>query len=186
MSEGSLKYLPATVHSLGGPGAPFSENVSSLSTSDTARLRIAYSQGPMHHASPTSPAFGDAQVLDQEGYRTAYKNVVLDGNNSSTSWHFGENVDMNYENNSPPSVGKTSDPVSPPDGPPAGAEDSTIVSSGLGPNVSTKGGPVVDASPSSLSLDGKKNNPNYHSTAIGMGDVKGGGVKGKSNMPEAG
>lgn len=178
-NQGGIKHEANTVHSIGSPST--ADNVTSLSTSDRDRLKTAFSQGPQFKDQPKTTIDGQEYILTRSGYRAAYSAYVLNGKNLNYNEHFGGPVvRMDYNLNGPPVVGNPDDPVTPTDSPEAGSPNSTIVKSGLGPNVSTKGGAVQDASPESLPNKTTKHSPFEASQNIASGDIKAGGIKGKS------
>ena len=182
MSEGGIKQTNLTAHSLGSP-ATTEESTTSLSTCDSARLKKAFGNGPQWQASPKSSLFGEAYSLTTSGYRTVYREKVLDANNEFYKHHFGKQVEMDYDKNNPPVVGNPDSPVTEKDGPTAGTTSSTIIKSGLGPNVSTHGS-MVDATPVEISADVATNqftrhDPKKHSEDIASGGVHGGAIKGQ-------
>lgn len=184
-NQGTLKNEVSTNHSLGGPST--ADNVTSLSTSDTTRLSKAFPNAPQFQESPTSTLFGPEVPLDREGYRAAYGAIVMNGENNLYSEHFGgDTVHMDYNLNSPPEIGNATNPVQPTDGVAAGANGSTIVAKGVGPNVGpstvqTDLGPVaqavVDATPTSYE---SVKSPHNTSVSIASGDIKSGGTPGYS------
>lgn len=185
MSQGGIKQTNLTNHSLGGPATPTDVTTTTLSTCDAVRLKKAFGNGPQWQATPQSSLFGDAYNLTKSGYRTLYREQVLDGNNEFFVAQFGnEFVEMDYDQNSPPKIGDPDNPVTPTDGPAAGTLNSTIAKSGLGPNVSTHGA-MVDATPTEIKSDVyltkqfTRHNPAKHSADIASGGVHGGAIKGE-------
>lgn len=185
MSEGGIKQTNLTNDSLGGPAAPGDVTTTTLSTCNAGRLARAYANGPQWQSTPKSNLFGEQYNLTKSGYRTLYREQVLDGNNEFFVAKFGDTpVEMDYDQNSPPKIGDPDNPVTPTDGPAAGTLNSTIAKSGLGPNVSTHG-TMVDATPAEIRSDVylakqfTRHNPAIHSADIASGGVHGGAIKGE-------
>ena len=133
--------------SIGGPSSNDSET--SLSTSSTLRLKSAFPNGPQHTDAEGPPGPVDGVTLGRESYREYYETEVLSGDNSSYAGKSlnGTVSSRNYKNNNPPDLTKRAQP----DGEmPAGQTGSSIVKSGLGPNVNVNKSPndkVVDPTP---------------------------------------
>jgi hypothetical protein len=190
--------VKVTGASKGGPSSSDSET--SLSTSDSARLKVAFPNGPQYtgNAAPVSKVTQQLTVgawstskpvlLSDAGYSNFYKMSVLGGDNSLAGEGFSSHpISRDYYLNSPPTIGDSESPLNVPEGAEgtlasAGTAGTSVVASGLGPNVSTKGGAVVDASPASsppFSGNGSAS-PDDTSTLISNGDTHGGGIKGDS------
>lgn len=121
--------------SLGGPST--SDSNTSLSTSNTARLGIAFPKGPQHVGQDSAPSMGDgpaAPKLNRAGYRDYYETVVMGGNNLNYSEKSlnGTAHSRNYLQNGPPILTDLNmNGLEPPHKGPA----ATIVNSGIGPNL---------------------------------------------------
>ena len=129
-NQGMLQVV-STDGSSGGPS--LSDDQTSLSTSNTALLKKAFPNSPQFTSEPPKTVIdGEEVVLDRQDYRDFYVSKVLGGNNSKYLHYFGSPVDRDYS--SSPDV---SDLGASPAGEAAnqGAPGSTIVKSGLGPNV---------------------------------------------------
>ena len=129
-NQGMLQVVP-TNRSSGGTS--ISDDQTALSTSDTALLKTAFSKGPQFTSEPSKTLINGEEVsLDRQDYRDFYVSKVLGGDNSKYLHHFGSPVNRDYT--SSPDI---SDLGSMPGGENAsqGSPGSTIVKSGLGPNV---------------------------------------------------
>lgn len=188
VNQGMLDGLPGTqVASLGTVGG--------LSTSDTKRLLDAYPGGPQMAGSTVKTSAtvlpGDeattAFSLKSENYRSFYESKVMSG--MITTSEFNEEVDLQY-GLAPSIPGDVSDIAGDEDK--FGKDGSTIVPSGLGPNVNVtnfNGREQEMVNPKAepqikLTLGDFIENttdPKTSSTLIAQGGVKGGGIKGESN-----
>ena len=163
--------------SIGGPSVV--PNVSSLSRSSTARLKIAFAGGPQHVAQQDAPTAGFPPVqLSREGYREYYEDQVMGGSNAAYVDNLGDIYFKNYFQNGAPNF---ADPQTPEGEATAGTEGSTIVASNLGPNVSTKGGDVVDATPTSSPPFSGNGKANPHVTSVALSNSELHGTKGESS-----
>ena len=128
-NQGMLQVV-STDRSPGGPST--SDDQTSLSTSDTSLLKKAFSGGPQFISeAPKTVINGEEVSLDRQSYRDFYVENVLGGDNSKYIHSFGSPVDRNY--GSAPDVSKLTAPDGEKGAP--GSNGSTIVGSGLGPNV---------------------------------------------------
>lgn len=173
-------------------------NVGGLSTSDTAALKTAFPGGPQFtgDGAPTTTIDAVEVTMTRADYREFYRDHVMSGQSSGVE-EFGEAVNMDYAG--APALG-ASGPT--PEGEQApGSTGSTIVASGLGPNVNingtledTPGTPeipdgvaanraVVDASPTGPTpfVGSGQQSPSATSTSIKEGGVHGGGALGSSS-----
>ena len=162
--EGMLdNIMPAQLASLGPANG--------LSTSDTSRLNVAYNvDGPQFTSTTTTTSIdGEDVSLDRVNYRKFYKEMMKSNSGYASAPTLGS---VNVEGESSP-----------------GSDGSTIVASGLGPNVNVTGfnqggQKMVDASPvvsdTPFPGDGSvspnvtsvkiKNNTSIHGTSIpGLG-----------------
>ena len=118
----------------GSPGGPSTnDSQTSLSTSNTDLLSKAFPNAPQFTSDAPSTIIDDKEVsLDRHSYREFYIDNVLGGNNEKYLHVFGSPVDRNYS--LAPDVSNLG---SFPGGEKAsqGSDGSTIVKSGLGPNV---------------------------------------------------
>ena len=185
--QGMLDGLPGTqVASLG--------NVGGLSTSHTQRLSDAYPAGPQmsgETVKTSSTVLPGAEALTvfplkSENYRAFYEQKVMSG--KLTTSEFNEEVNLEY--GQAPNIPDDVTDFAGPSDDKFGVAGSTIVSSGLGPNVNVTGFAtrtqnVIDAKPTiKLTLGdfiGNDHNPKTTSLLIGQGGVHGGGIKGESN-----
>ena len=108
--------------------------VGGLSTSEPARLAAAYPAGPFSSDSESSTVPNQPNIVKLDGvtYRYWFQENVLNG---KTPWvsTFASQVDMDYQ--SAPNIKKLSGPE---DEPKPGSDGSTIVKSGIGPNVNVQ------------------------------------------------
>ena len=187
MSYTIFKVKVNNFASLGGPSKHDEET--SLSKPNSNRLKVAFPDGPQHTnddgapttivdvASDTGAWTSSGVTLTRAGYREFYKKSVLGGDNSNVVDNFGSPVSRDYHMNNPPHIGDTESPITVDDKSGAsvlaGSTGATVVASGLGPNVSTKTGDVVDASPiSSPPFEGDGSaSPSTDSELISSGDL---------------
>ena len=128
-NQGILQVVP-TEKSPGGPSSD--DSSTSLSTSDTSLLKLAFPKGPQFLSeAPKTTINGEEITLDRSAYRSFYVSKVLGGSNSKYEHHFGSNVSRDYSN--APDVKNLG--MSPGGESAQGSPGSTIVDSGLGPNV---------------------------------------------------
>lgn len=130
---GSNQGMLQVVSTDRSPGGPSTDDAStSLSTSNTSLLKKAFSKGPQFSSeAPKTVIDGEDVTLDREGYRSFYVSKVLGGDNSKYQHHFGSNVSRDYS--SAPDIENLG--MSPGGEAKQGSAGSTIVASGLGPNV---------------------------------------------------
>ena len=102
--------------------------VNGLSTSSSARMKMAYPDSPANKASVTLLGAEAPVNPTKENYRELYTDKVLGFNDFSDE--FGEIVDLSYE--SAPDLTNLSSPEGEA---PQGKDGSTIVAAGIGPNV---------------------------------------------------
>ena len=149
-------------------GLSNADGTTSLSTPNSSRLLKSYPDGPQHVGQGSAPAgagLTDGKTLSRAGYRLYYETAVMGGNNSlyvDKSLN-GTSHSRNYSANSPPNLSLA---VTPEGESTAGTPGATIVASNLGPNVSTKGGDVVDA--------GSSTSPPFSGDSIANPSVKSG------------
>ena len=187
-NQGMLDNVDAaSVRSIGPIGG--------LSKSDTAALKTAYPGGPQFTGDTATTTTIDAVsvTMSRADYREFYKTHVMSGDTPSVAEFGDATVNMDYSG--APTLGSIT-----PDGEKApGSTGSTIVSSGLGPNVNINGTledigdpadggeaasrEVVDANSSGSPpfVGDSKKSPHASSAAIKEGDVHGGGDLGSSN-----
>ena len=188
-NQGMLDNIDATsTRAIGAVGR--------LSTSATADLKTAFPGGPQFtgDTATTTVIDGIPVNMSRSDYREFYKTHVMSGDSNGVPEFGDATVNMDYSG--APSLGTIT-----PDGEKApGETGSTIVSTGLGPNVNvngtledTPGTPelpdgvaanraVVDAGSSSTAPfvgDGSAS-PHATKTPIGNGGVHGGGALGNS------
>ena len=159
------------------------------SRSSTTRLSNAYPGGPQSTGTnaKTTTIDGVVVTLSRAGYRTGYETAVLNSAHADAVAELGLDgtFDMQFTGNNPPTLGTL--PAI--DGEEAqGTDGSTVVPSGIGPNVNNTGlneegnMTMVDASPSgSPPFEGNGSlSPATTSATIGAGGIHQGGVKGES------
>lgn len=119
----------------------FPNYTSAHSTSDSARLQAAYPNSPIHS--------GKGSLIEEftrDGVKKWYEENVLEGDFENTEFK-----ESDYDYSAAPSIPQKDSPVEGESK--LGNPGSTIVGSGLGPNVATidrndiAGTPMVDASP---------------------------------------
>ena len=159
------------------------------SRSSTTRLAAAYPDGPQSTGTnaKTTTIDGVVVTLSRAGYRTGYEAAVLQTTPASAKTALGldGSFDMTFSGNNPPQLNA----LPTPDGESAqGADGSTIIATGIGPNVNNTGlneegnMVMVDASPAGsppFEGDGKAS-PATTSSTIGDGGIHQGGVLGSS------
>ena len=136
-----MAYTILEVNSTGASigGESTSDSETSLSTSSTSRLQNAFPNRPQHTDSDGPPGPGSYN-LGRTSYRQYYESEVLGGNNEGYEALSlgGTSHSRNYSENGPPDLSDLTIVGEPPHKTPT----STIVNSGLGPNVNV--GPAME------------------------------------------